>query len=205
VLEVSRRKMLQVVGTRRARRDTFREASRNGVTVNGRRAAAVRLDPATSLWLGDVGLYFWPEPITPVERPSGRGRTAPLRPEQIAFLATVVTPRGHLVDLRQRVAGGVVRAGDRTVELAAMEFGLVQALISRRRLVGDPDHAYMAWHEIAATLSFKSDFADSENVRELVRRVRRKFATVGADDLIESRRGIGYRLAGKALECTVDF
>ena len=39
--------------------------------------------------------------------------------------------------------------------------------------------------------------ADSENVRELVHRVRRKLASVVGDDLIESKRGIGYRLAGE--------
>jgi len=39
--------------------------------------------------------------------------------------------------------------------------------------------------------------ADSENVRELVHRVRRKLASVAADDLIESKRGVGYRLAGE--------
>ena len=91
------------------------------------------------------------------------------------------------------------RPADRrsSIELAAMEFGLLQLLVERRRTVTDAELAYVAWHEIADALSFRSVQADSENVRELVHRVRRKLASVAADDLIESKRGVGYRLAGE--------
>ena len=75
--------------------------------------------------------------------------------------------------------------------------GLLQLLVERRRTVTDPELAYVAWHEIADALSFRSVQADSENVRELVHRVRRKLGAVQADDLIESKRGVGYRLAGE--------
>jgi DNA-binding response OmpR family regulator len=78
-----------------------------------------------------------------------------------------------------------------------MEFGLLQLLVERRRAVTDTELAYVAWHEIADALSFRSVQADSENVRELVHRVRRKLGNVQADDLIESKRGVGYRLAGE--------
>ena len=78
-----------------------------------------------------------------------------------------------------------------------MEFGLLQLLVERRRSVTDAELAYVAWHEIADALSFRSVQADSENVRELVHRVRRKLGGVQADDLIESKRGVGYRLAGE--------
>ena len=61
-----------------------------------------------------------------------------------------------------------------------------------RRIVIDAELAYVAWHEIADALAFKSVQADSENVRELVHRVRRKLGGVQADDLIESKRGVGY-------------
>jgi hypothetical protein len=55
----------------------------------------------------------------------------------------------------------------------------------------------MAWGELAGSLEFKGTGpADSDNVRELVRRVRRKLSTAGLDDLIGSRQGIGYRLNG---------
>ena len=59
---------------------------------------------------------------------------------------------------------------------------------------GFPTEITLGPHEIADALSFRSVQADSENVRELVHRVRRKLASVSADDLIESKRGVGYRL-----------
>jgi hypothetical protein len=172
--------------------------SRNGTEVDGQRVTDATLTNGAVVRLGDVRFYFWPESLPHMDAPRGAGRTAPTRRDELVFSARVVTPRGHELDLRQRVDGGVLRIGDASIELAAMEFGLLQLLVERRRLVTDAELAYVAWHEIADALAFKSVQADSENVRELVHRVRRKLATVQADDLIESKRGVGYRLAGAA-------
>ena len=172
-------------------------SSRNGTEVDGSRVTDIELANGATLRLGDVKFYFWPESLPKIEPPRGQGRTAPTRRDELVFSAKVVTPRGHQLDLRQRVDGGVLRIGDSSIELAAMEFGLLQLLVERRRTVTDAELAYVAWHEIADALSFRSVQADSENVRELVHRVRRKLASVHADDLIESKRGVGYRLAGE--------
>ena len=171
--------------------------SRNGTEVEGNRVTDVALTSGSTIRLGDVKFYFWPEALPKIEPPRGSGRTAPTRRDELVFSAKVTTPRGHLLDLRQRVDGGVLRIADSSIELAAMEFGLLQLLVERRRTVSDAELAYVAWHEIADALSFRSVQADSENVRELVHRVRRKLASVAADDLIESKRGVGYRLAGE--------
>lgn len=172
-------------------------SSRNGTEVDGARITELAVARGATIRLGDVKLYFWPEVLPKVEAPRGSGRTAPTRRDELVFSAKVTTPRGHLLDLRQRVDGGVLRLGEVAIELAAMEFGLLQLLVERRRTVSDAELAYVAWHEIADALSFRSVQADSENVRELVHRVRRKLSTVAADDLIESKRGVGYRLAGE--------
>ncbi|HEY4242169.1 MAG TPA: FHA domain-containing protein [Kofleriaceae bacterium] len=171
--------------------------SRNGTEVDGNRVTDHELANGQTIRLGDVKVYFWPEPLPKIDPPRGSGRTAPTRRDELVFSAKVTTPRGHLLDLRQRVDGGVLRIGESSIELAAMEFGLLQLLVERRRTVSDPELAYVAWHEIADALSFRSVQADSENVRELVHRVRRKLGSVAADDLIESKRGVGYRLAGE--------
>jgi FHA domain-containing protein len=171
-------------------------SSRNGTEVDNQRVADAQLTNGSVIRLGDVRFYFWPDSLPKMESPRGSGRTAPTRRDELVFSARVITPRGHALDLRQRVDGGVLRIGDASIELAAMEFGLLQLLVERRRLVTDAELAYVAWHEIADALAFKSVQADSENVRELVHRVRRKLGTVQADDLIESKRGVGYRLAG---------
>jgi len=172
-------------------------SSRNGTEVEANRVTDVALASGNTIRLGDVKFYFWPDALPKVEAPRGSGRTAPTRRDELVFSAKVTTPRGHMLDLRQRVDGGVLRINDSSIELAAMEFGLLQLLVERRRNVTDPELAYVAWHEIADALSFRSVQADSENVRELVHRVRRKLASVSADDLIESKRGVGYRLAGE--------
>jgi pSer/pThr/pTyr-binding forkhead associated (FHA) protein len=172
--------------------------SRNGTEVEGNRITeTAELQSGATIRLGDVKFYFWPEALPKMEPPRGQGRTAPTRRDELVFSARVTTPRGHQLDLRQRVDGGVLRIGESSIELAAMEFGLLQLLVERRRTVADAELAYVAWHEIADALSFRSVQADSENVRELVHRVRRKLGNVQADDLIESKRGVGYRLAGE--------
>jgi pSer/pThr/pTyr-binding forkhead associated (FHA) protein len=172
-------------------------SSRNGTEVEGARITEQSLASGATIRLGDVKFYFWPEALPKIDPPRGSGRTAPTRRDELVFSAKVTTPRGHQLDLRQRVDGGVLRIADSSIELAAMEFGLLQLLVERRRAVTDAELAYVAWHEIADALSFRSVQADSENVRELVHRVRRKLASVNADDLIESKRGVGYRLAGE--------
>src|ERR1041385_5105400 len=171
--------------------------SRNGTEVDGQRVNDAELKNGATIRVGDVKFYFWNEALPKMEPPRGSGRTAPTRRDELVFSARVTTPRGHSLDLRQRVDGGVLRIGETSIELAAMEFGLLQLLVERRRTVADAELAYVAWHEIADALSFRSVQADSENVRELVHRVRRKLASVHADDLIESKRGVGYRLAGE--------
>lgn len=173
-------------------------SSRNGTEVEGNRVTDQPLTGGNTLRLGDVRFYFWPEALPKIEPPRGSGRTAPTRRDELVFSAKVTTPKGHQLDLRQRVDGGVLRIGESSIELAAMEFGLLQLLVERRRTVNDAELAYVAWHEIADALSFRSVQADSENVRELVHRVRRKLSSVQADDVIESKRGVGYRLAGAA-------
>ena len=172
-------------------------SSRNGTEVNDQRVTDATLANGAQIRLGDVRFYFWPEALPKMEAPRGSGRTAPTRRDELVFSAKVTTPKGTSLDLRQRVDGGVLRVNESSIELAAMEFGLLQLLVERRRIVVDAELAYVAWHEIADALAFKSVQADSENVRELVHRVRRKLGTVQADDLIESKRGVGYRLAGE--------
>jgi len=108
----------------------------------------------------------------------------------------VTTSAGREVELTASSNGGRARAGDAVVELARMEFALLTVLAARRRSVLDPERAFLPWSEIAGTLDFRSVGPDSDNVRELVRRVRRKLSTAGLRDLIDSRQGIGYRLNG---------
>lgn len=173
--------------------------SKNGTYVDGVRVEAAPLTDGAQLRFGEVDLYFVDRSLTAAAVAPGPGRTAPSRRDRLVFSASVTTAAGTRVELAQRVEGGVVRVGGTRVELARLEFHLLQLLTESRRDAPSPELAYVPWTTVAERLEFRSYDADSENVRELVRRVRKKLDLAGVPDLIESRHGVGYRLAG-ALE-----
>lgn len=168
--------------------------SRNGISVNGIKVASGKLANGAMIGFGDVRFYFWTPALGSEARPTGRGRTAPSRTVPLSFGAIAKSASGVDVVLRARGDAGLARIGDETIDLARKEFTLLQ-LLAERRVLRDAEHAYVPWHEIAARLEFDSAEADSENVRALVRRVRKKLEAL-APDLIESKHGIGYRIAG---------
>ena len=144
---------------------------------------------------GEVALFFLDRSMPRAEQPTGPGRTAPSRKDQLVFTAALRTAAGARIELSQRVEGGIVRVAGAAVDLGRLEFRLLQVLTETRREAVDADQAYMSWSKVADQLEFRSYEADSENVRELVRRVRRKLSQAGIEELIESKHGVGYRLS----------
>jgi hypothetical protein len=147
--------------------------SRNGTIVDGRPAAPIaELADGARLRLGDVELDF-----------------------AVAGAAAAIvfeSDDGRCFELHS--GGSELRSAGAAVTLAPREHELVVALAARRRS-RDPELAYVRGDELAPTLGFRSIEADGENVRELVRRVRRKLRAIGGEGLIETRRLAGYRLA----------
>jgi hypothetical protein len=172
------------------------KGSRNGTFVDDERVTSEVVSSGARLRFGDVAVYFVDQALPPMPRPEGPGRTAPTRRDQLVFSARLRTPAGTRVELSQRIEGGIVRANDALIDLGKLEFRLLQVLTEARRGAPDPELAYVSWSQIAERLEFRSYEADSENVRELVRRVRRKLQNAGVDDLIESKHGVGYRVCG---------
>jgi len=172
------------------------QGSRNGTFVDGERVTVDGVTTGSRIRVGDVSLYFVDQVLPAIARPEGPGRTAPTRKDQLVFTARLETPAGMRVELSQRIEGGIVRANDALIDLGKLEFRLLQVLTEARRNAPDPELAYVSWAQIAERLEFRSYEADSENVRELVRRVRRKLQNAGVDDLIESKHGVGYRVCG---------
>jgi len=170
--------------------------SRNGTFVDDERVGKELVTRGARLRFGEVALFFVDEVLVPLPRPEGPGRTAPTHRDQLVFSAQLRTPAGVRIELSQRIEGGIVRANDALIDLGRLEFRLLQVLTEARRNAPDPEMAYQSWSQLAEQLEFRSHEADSENVRELVRRVRRKLQTAGIDDLIESKHGVGYRVCG---------
>lgn len=171
------------------------KGSRNGTFVDSARVESARLSDGARLRFGEVALFFVDRQLARSETPSGPGRTAPSRRDQLIFTAALRAANGARIELSQRVEGGIVRVAGAAVDLGRLEFRLLQVLTEARRESADPDQAYLSWSKVADQLDFRSYEADSENVRELVRRVRRKLQQAGIEELIESKHGVGYRIS----------
>jgi len=169
--------------------------SLNGTFVGDQRIRDASLFGGERVKFGDVSFWFSLSAVPAVREPARTGRTVPSRNKDVAFCATL-EQHGRRLELAQRVAGGVGRVdGDSSIEFARLEFGLLAALAQKRMMNSDLELAFVSSRELADALDFKSREADTENVRELVRRVRKKLKAQGIDDLIESRQGVGYRVS----------
>ncbi len=170
--------------------------SRNGTAIDGVKVAqTATLHDGVRLRVGEVELYFVERELPRGRVPGGPGRTTPSRKDRLAFIASFESSGGEPIQMTQRVEGGMIKQGERQADLARLEFALLRVLAMSSREAETPDLSYLAWSTVAEQLEFRSHEADSENVRELVRRVRRKLQQAGLPDLIESRHGLGYRLA----------
>lgn len=168
--------------------------SLNGTYVNGEAVRSSKLFDGDIVRFGDVSFYFSLASLPDIEAEQGTGRTLPVRPDEVTFAVTLQVADREL-SLVEVAEGGVGRVGDSEISFGNLEFALIKALIERRRERGSPAASYLSARELAELLDFRSTIADSDNVRELVRRVRRKLKKSGVADLIHSRQGSGYRLA----------
>lgn len=170
--------------------------SLNGTYVEDEAVRSAPLHDGDRVRFGSVTFYFSSHRLPATRQSPGAGYTVPTKQKDIAFQAKVKSESGTEISLAQRAAGGIVRIADDTaLEFARLEFALLKILAERRIEQTDPELAFVSSQELSDLLEFKSAEADAENVRELVRRVRRKLKAEGIDDLIESRQGVGYRLS----------
>jgi hypothetical protein len=170
--------------------------SLNGTYVEDEAVRSAPLHDGDRVRFGSVTFYFSAHRLPATRQNPGAGYTVPTKQKDIAFQAKVKSESGAEIALAQRAAGGIVRIADDTaLEFARLEFALLKILAERRLETTDPELSFVSSQELSDLLEFKSAEADAENVRELVRRVRRKLKAEGIDDLIESRQGVGYRLS----------
>ncbi len=186
-------------GERPAGRSNWRVVDRgslNGTFVEDEAVRNAPLHDGDRVRFGSVSFYFSSHRLPATRYSPGAGYTVPTKAKDIAFQAKVRSESGAEIALAQRAAGGIVRiAEDTALEFARLEFALLKILAERRLEHSDPELAFVSSQELSDLLEFKSAEADAENVRELVRRVRRQLKAEGIDDLIESRQGVGYRFS----------
>lgn len=136
--------------------------------------------------IGYIGFYF-------VEDATALPTTDP-------FSAQTVIPDRAAIRLHQPTGGGggVLEIEGKHVQLSLTQFELISCLHERmlRNTSEAPDvRGFVPLADLAATLSLDSSKPREESVRQVVSRLRRACIKAGIGNLIESRYGLGYRLA----------
>ena len=83
------------------------------------------------------------------------------------------------------------------MQLGVTQFALVVLLAGRYRADRGRDasvRGFVRAIDLIAELPWDTPHPGDNNVKQLVRRVRRSLVRVGLEDAIESRHGFGYRL-----------
>lgn len=178
--------------------------SRNGTFVDGVRAQGRVVLPARAIVkVGDVALWFLAEVVhEPVPPPAmetgsaGGGLVRFLLQHGAAELCAVgggdLAAGGALLSRAAGTDAWTERA------LAPLEFQLLRALCARATEEASSPAAVrgcVATKQLARDLPFQSKYANEENVRQVVRRLRAALAELGADGLLAVVPGRGYYLA----------
>ena len=196
---VSRRhaEIVRIGGTWRLRD----HASTNGTRVDGEQVAGeIELHDRQHVAIGRVAFYFVAD-ATGMPAVS-RANSVTLRPPSENEGATVefaAQPDEVVFELQQPTGGGgaMMRVAGTNVQLTIAQQELMSMLVERMLAELDLDasiRGFVTTEELQDRLSLESSAAAADNVRQLVRRVRKLLVKAGVGDLIESRPGHGYRL-----------
>jgi hypothetical protein len=177
--------------------------SRNGTFVDGVRCQGkVALPARAQLKVGDVAMWFLGEVVhEPVMQPSLATGSAAGGIVRYSF--TVADRELCLVGSTDATTGGslLARQGDAPwVEhgLAPLEYQLLRALAQKAAEEAKSPSVVrgcVATRQLARDLPFQSKYANEENVRQVVRRVRGVLAEIGADGALAVAPGRGYYLS----------
>ncbi len=169
--------------------------SSNGTLVGTTEVTEVstRLSSGDKLVIGDVALYFVAHDRL-LEGVEGAGKgTAPARNrsgsplEEIIVRLAAPTARG----------GGSVELAGTCVHLSPIQFEFIRVLVDHMLADAASPHTvrgFVSSPTLLSSLPWDAAFPTDNNLKQLVRRVRKAMAAVGIEDIIESRQGIGYRL-----------
>ena len=178
--------------------------SRNGTLVDGMRASGRQpLANRALLKIGDVALWFLAEvmhePLTPPSM-----ATASAGGGLVRYQLAPGTIELCLVGTADTAAGGALlsrsNGGESWTErgLAPLEFQLLRALCARATEEATSPSAVrgcVQTRQLARDLPFQSKYANEENVRQVVRRLRGVLGELGVDGMLAVAPGRGYYLS----------
>lgn len=171
--------------------------SSSGTFVNDKPVREVALKSGDRVRFGDIELFFvvteTPLPPRPerFDAPTMRApakTTEPPSATRPAMTFELQAPRGG--------GGGLVVIDGRPVQLTTPQYELMAMLVDRMRADAgkhEDERGFVAMTELMR-LSLDVSNPGDDHVRQLVRRVRRALLKADIGDLIEAKRGVGYRL-----------
>lgn len=169
-------------------------ASENGTYVDGERIAQpTRVDSGKRVDFGSVAFYF--VELALEERASHVGVSGETWDLSLRH-QSAGPPKLRLLALGHQY-GGLARLGSREVTLTGQQFQLLNALADRLESThGDSPlvRGFMASSELLAEIDWETQYPSEKHLQQLVRRIRASLSRAGCEDIIESRRGLGYRL-----------
>jgi hypothetical protein len=178
--------------------------SRNGTFVDGARVQGRTPLPGRHvLKIGDVALWFLAEvQHEPIQPPSMA--TASVGGGLVRFQIAPGKVELCLVGTTDPAAGGALLSRGEGAEswtekgLATLEYQLLRALCARAVEEKDSPSTVrgcVATKALARDLPFQSKYANEENVRQVVRRVRQYLAELGVESALAVAPGRGYYIA----------
>ena len=183
--------------------------SRNGTFLGGQRVAgrAALVDRAV-VRFGDVSLLFLDRPLV-LARPDLGSIATGHAADSGAFRVTLRGEASELCLVGQRPAEGSEATGGallhrapgaaewQELSLPPLEFQLLRILCEHAIAEADsPSRARgcVPTRQLVRELPFQSRYANEENVRQVVRRLRATLGEIGAAGLIEAQPGRGYHV-----------
>jgi FHA domain-containing protein len=178
--------------------------SRNGTFVDGTRVQGrVALGERTLLAVGDVKLWFLAEVSREPSSPPSIA-TASAGGGLVRFSLAAETVELFVVGSSDLVAGGALLSRPKGTEtwneggLPPLEYQLLRALCVRATEEASSPSAVrgcVATRQLARDLPFQSKYANEENVRQVVRRLRAQLGELGVEGILAVAPGRGYYLA----------
>ena len=94
----------------------------------------------------------------------------------------------------------LVLVGDSELTLTSLEASFLLALQAKRdrdrreESIPDDVKGFLSTDALLRKLPFGTKYPEAQHLKDLIRRIRRRFSDVGVRDSIEGRRNVGYRL-----------